>query len=81
MGIGALAVVVIALVALVSPAAKVGRGCIDVSIVSSLGGQPISGCGASARTICRDLATPGIYTGGTRPPLIAACRRAKLPTS
>ncbi|HWF55474.1 MAG TPA: hypothetical protein VG223_12630 [Solirubrobacteraceae bacterium] len=81
MGIGVLAIVVIAIVALVSPTPKLAPGCISVNVASSLGGQPISGCGAAARTICRDLGSPGDYTGSTRPPLIAACRRAKLPTT
>lgn len=53
------------------------RGCIQVTIASSLGGQPLSGCGARARSICA-AAARGAYSPSATDALLTACRRAGL---
>jgi hypothetical protein len=58
---------------------KSGHGCVYVSIPSSMGAQPYSGCGAKARHICAQVGVPGGYTGSLASALTPACRTAGLP--
>jgi hypothetical protein len=81
-GLIALVVVVVVLISLVASPAKLRHGCIDVSLASSLGSQSIARCGASARTTCRELQSPGSsYSGEALTELLNGCRRAGLPTT
>ncbi len=80
-GGAALAVVILAVAVVVSFASggtKVGKGCIDVTFASSLGGQPVTGCGAKARAICSAVGTPGGYTGNPGRVIAERCRALHL---
>jgi hypothetical protein len=55
-----------------------GRGCIDVTVASSIGAQPISGCGTRARSLCLQVGDGG-FTGTTASLVASACRRAGVP--
>jgi hypothetical protein len=77
----ALAVAILAVAVVVSLASggtKVGKGCIDVTLASSLGGQPVTGCGAKARAICAAVGTPDGYTGNPGRLVAQRCRAAHL---
>jgi hypothetical protein len=69
------ALLIVAIVAFTSGTAKVGRGCINVMVQSSLGGQPFAGCGSKARTMCAAVNAPGGYIGVVGDALAAACRK------
>ena len=81
-GVGTvLAALVIAVVISIATAEpQSGHGCVYVTVASSMGAQPYSGCGARARSICLGVGTPGTYQGSLQRELIGACRRAGLPT-
>ena len=66
---------IVIVVALTSGDAKPRRGCINVMVQSSLGGQPFSGCGAGARAMCASVGEPGGYTGVVGDAIGAACRK------
>jgi hypothetical protein len=70
--------VLVAVASLVVSTAPARRGCIDVTIASSLGGQPISGCGARARSLCRQVGLRGGFTAADGAVVAAACRRSGL---
>jgi hypothetical protein len=80
-GVSALftALVVTVVVAIATSEPKSGHGCVYVTVASSMGAQPYSGCGARARSICSAVDTRGVYTGSLRRELIVACRKAGLP--
>jgi hypothetical protein len=73
------ALVIVTLVATASSGPKVGRGCVLVTVASSLGGQQIKGCGADARSICADVHQPGGYIGNVGTAVAAACRKQRIP--
>ena len=75
--VAALAVVVIIAIATADPAS--GNGCVNVTVPSSMGAQPLSGCGAKARSMCRLAGAPGGYTGSLARALSTECRKAGLP--
>jgi hypothetical protein len=56
-----------------------GHGCVYVSVPSSMGAQPYSGCGGKARRICAQVGVPGGYSGSLARELIPACQKAGLP--
>jgi hypothetical protein len=72
LGALAAALLVVGALAVIQPRAP-RRGCIDVTIASSLGGQPLAGCGARARALCAEAARGGYGSG-----VLAACARADL---
>jgi hypothetical protein len=74
--VAALAVVVIIAISTADPTS--GNGCINVTVASSMGAQPLSGCGARARTMCRLAGTPGGYTGSLARALATECRKAGI---
>lgn len=78
-GVAVLALVVAVVIALASTSPKSGHGCVYVTVASSMGAQPLSGCGAKARSICAEVGVPGVYGGSLRSDLLAACRTAGLP--
>jgi hypothetical protein len=78
-GAGTAALLIVAVLALVSSGPKLAAGCINVTISSSLGGQQISGCGATARSMCKLVNTPGGYTGAAGTALAEQCRRQGIP--
>jgi hypothetical protein len=77
--VGALtaAIVLLVVLALVQSSAA-RRGCVEITIASSLGGQPLSGCGSHARAICAGAGSEG-YSGSAREAVRSACARAGLP--
>ncbi|MDQ6606282.1 MAG: hypothetical protein M3Z06_07010 [Actinomycetota bacterium] len=75
--VAALAVAVVIGFAQSSP--KSGHGCVYVSVPSSMGAQPYSGCGAKARRICAQVGIAGGYSGSLARALIPACQTAGLP--
>ena len=77
-GAVALVLIVVAVFALTRSAAPPRRGCISVTVQSSLGGQIIAGCGATARELCAAVGTPGGYTGSAGALLAAQCRKQGL---
>ena len=81
-GVGVLfaALVVAVVIAVATSEPKSGHGCVYVTVASSMGAQPYSGCGGRARSICSAVNTPGVYTGTLRQELVRACRAAGLPT-
>jgi hypothetical protein len=75
--VAALAVIVIIAIATADP--KSGNGCVSVTVPSSMGAQPLSGCGVKARTMCKLAGTAGGYTGSLARALSTECRKAGLP--
>ena len=75
--VAALAVIVIIAIATADPTS--GNGCVNVTVPSSMGAQPLSGCGAKARSMCRLAGAPGGYTGSLARALSTECRKAGLP--
>jgi hypothetical protein len=71
------ALVVIVIIAVATADPKSGNGCVNVTVPSSMGAQPLSGCGAKARTMCK-LAGTGGYTGSLAQALSTECRKAGL---
>lgn len=56
--------------------ARARRGCIEVTVPSTLGGAVVRQCGSTARAMCIDpAANPGLAANGA---LREACRRARL---
>lgn len=78
-GIVVAALVVAVLISFGKSDPKSGHGCIYTTFASSLGGQPLSACGAKARTMCAEAGVPGNYTGQLESVLLLACRQAGLP--
>jgi hypothetical protein len=78
--VGTVGVVLVAVViALATAGHKSGNGCVYVTYAGVIGAQQINECGANARVLCRDLGTPGGFTGPAVPAVAAACRKAGLP--
>jgi hypothetical protein len=75
--VGAVVVVLVALAlfSLTSGTAKLARGCINVTVQSSLGGQVMAGCGATARAMCASVGAPGGYVGELAAVVGAQCRK------
>ncbi len=74
-GIVAAVLVGLALFSLTSGAAKPAKGCINVTVQSSLGGQVMAGCGATARSMCASVGAPGGYVGELASVVGAQCRK------
>ena len=55
------------------------RGCVDVTIPYSLGGQEIYKCGAQARLLCASVGSPTGFTGAAGRAVAAECRKAGVP--
>ena len=75
--LAALVVVVIIAISTADPTS--GKGCVNVTVASSMGAQPLSACGARARTMCSLAGTPGGYTGTLARALATECRKAGIP--
>ena len=75
--VAALAVVVVIAIATAEP--KSANGCVNVTVASSMGAQPLAGCGAKARSMCKLAGSPGGYTGSLARALDTECRKAGLP--
>jgi hypothetical protein len=75
--VAALAIVVV--IALVSTGAKSTRSCIHVTAPSFIGAEQVSGCGATARAICRSASEPGKYNQAFGQAVVAECRKVGLP--
>jgi hypothetical protein len=75
--VAALAAAVVIAIATAEPTS--GHGCVSVTVPSSMGAQPLSGCGAKARSMCRLAGAPGGYTGSLARALSTECRKAGLP--
>lgn len=73
------AVLVAVVIAIASSGQKSGNGCVYVTYAGIIGAQQLHACGASARTVCRDLGSSGGFTGPAVPQVAAACRKAGLP--
>jgi hypothetical protein len=56
-----------------NPPEPASRGCVVVTVASSLGGATLRNCGAAAKRLCRD-------EGKTNAGIAAACRRQGLRT-
>jgi hypothetical protein len=55
-------------------------GCIYLTIPAATGSQQIDQCGAQARDTCASARTPGAFTSDAATSIVAACRKAGLPT-
>ncbi len=77
-GTVAAVLVALALFSLTSGAAKPAKGCIDVTVQSSLGGQVMAGCGATARAMCASVGAPGGYVGELATVVGAQCRKQRI---
>ncbi len=73
-----LAVVVGLVISFATASPRSGHGCVYVTVASSMGAQPVNGCGARARTLCVEAGEPGVFAGELRRELAAACRQAGL---
>ncbi|MBV8988023.1 MAG: hypothetical protein JO372_05615 [Solirubrobacterales bacterium] len=73
------AVLAAVVIALASSGHTSGNGCVYVTYAGIIGAQQLDACGASARTVCRDLGTSRGFTGPAVPQVAAACRKAGLP--
>ncbi len=67
--------VVLALFALTGGTPKPAKGCLNVTVPSSVGGQVLAACGATAREICAQLGTPEGYQDRAATLLGAQCRQ------
>lgn len=73
----ALAAVVV--VAIVASGHSTARGCIDVTIPYSVGGQELYRCGAAARRTCASVGSSGGFSGRAGRAVAVQCRKAGLP--
>jgi hypothetical protein len=79
--IGALvaaALIAVTAIAITSKGHSSGKGCVDVTIASALGGQEFYYCGAHAKSFCMQSGAPGGYTGDARRAIAVQCRKAGL---
>jgi hypothetical protein len=76
---GVAVLVTIVIVAISSAGHTSARGCVDVTIPYSLGGQEIYACGARARSICGSVGSAGGFTGPAGRAVATECRKAGLP--
>lgn len=79
-GIAALAVIAVAVaISFTSVQRTSGRGCIDVSAATVIGGSELYRCGSTARDLCTAPAGRDGLNMAFRRALADACRRAGLP--
>jgi hypothetical protein len=76
--VGALAVALV--IAFTTAAPRSAGGCIYVTIPAATGAQQIHECGEQARATCTSARVPGAFTSGAAQTIVAACRKAGLPT-
>jgi hypothetical protein len=74
--LAALAVVLV--IALASSGHMTSRGCVDVNLPYSTGGQEFYQCGARARAMCAQVGVPGGYAGAAARAVAVQCRKAGL---
>jgi hypothetical protein len=74
-GAAVVAIVVALVVSFATSSPRSAHGCVHVTVASSMGAQPVDGCGAKARALC---AQPDAYAGLLRSELRLACRQAGL---
>jgi hypothetical protein len=73
------AVIVVAVVVALATAGKTSsHGCIYLTIPAATGAQDISECGATARSTCATVRTPGAFTAPAANAIAAECRKARL---
>jgi hypothetical protein len=72
------ALVVLLVIALVSPGPSSGHGCIYATIPGAVGAQQVHECGAAARETCQSVYAPGAFTRPAATAVAAACRKAGL---
>jgi hypothetical protein len=58
-----------------------GHGCIYVTIPAATGAQQVNECGATARSTCLSVSTPGAFTEQAAHSIETECRKAGLPVS
>jgi hypothetical protein len=75
--VAALAVVLVISFASSSPSST--SGCIYATIPAATGAQQIHECGATARSTCATVLTPGAFTAQAAHTLATECRKAGLP--
>jgi hypothetical protein len=59
---------------------KTGGGCVDFNYSTMIGGAEMYKCGTQARTLCATPAGGKSIDGDYLSELVAACRKAGLPT-
>jgi hypothetical protein len=74
--VAALLVVLVISIASSGPSSK--SGCIYATIPAATGAQQVHECGATARSTCATVLTPGAYTAQAAQTLAAECRKAGL---
>jgi len=74
--VAALAVVLV--IALASSGHVTSKGCVDVNLPYSTGGQEFYECGARARAMCALVNAPGGYAGAAARAVAVQCRKAGL---
>jgi predicted membrane-bound mannosyltransferase len=75
------AVVVLAVVLVISFATSTPSsrsGCIYATIPAATGAQQVNECGATARSTCATVLTPGAFTAQAAHTLASECRKAGL---
>lgn len=76
------AAVVIALIISLATAGKSSaNGCIYATIPGVVGAVQVNECGASARSTCASVNSPGAYAPGAARTIAAECRKAGLPVN
>src|SRR5947199_1359771 len=82
---GVLATVVAVVVALIISLSTAGKssanGCIYATIPGVVGAVQVNECGASARSTCASVNSPGAYTRGAARTIVVECRKAGLPVN
>jgi hypothetical protein len=69
---------VVLVIALASSGHVTSRGCVDVNLPYSTGGQEFYQCGTRARAMCAQVGTPGGYAGAAARAVAVQCRKAGL---
>jgi hypothetical protein len=78
--LASVAILAVAVVLAVSSGSHItSKGCVDVTIPYSLGGQEIYECGARARSLCASVGSAGGFSGTAGGAVAAECRKAGLP--
>jgi hypothetical protein len=72
------ALVIVVVLSLGTTGHSSARGCIDVVVPYSTGGQEFYRCGASARAMCAEVGTPIGYNGLQGREVASQCRKAGL---
>jgi hypothetical protein len=72
------ALVVVLVIALASSGHVTSKGCVDVNLPYSTGGQEFYQCGARARAMCAQVGVPGGYAGAAGRAVAVQCRKAGL---